>query len=311
MDVFQSIANQTNVKAKILIVDDQPTNIRVLHEILKNNYEVFMAADGFQAIKKANEIQPDLVLLDIEMPGIDGYEVCRRLKSDANTSEIPIIFVTSHFNEASEVMGFELGAVDFIHKPINPIITNVRISNQILLSKQKKMLRTLALVDGLTGIANRRQFNENLIKNWAQCARNENQISLIMIDVDFFKLYNDSLGHQAGDECLKLVAKEIQNSLNRPFDLAARYGGEEFACILPDTDPEGAKFIADNILHSIQALSLPHLSSLIDKIVTVSIGVATVSPTTSTTPTDLIIAADEQLYKSKVNGRNRVSSIVM
>jgi diguanylate cyclase (GGDEF)-like protein len=301
----------SNSRPKILVVDDQPLNIRLMHELLRNEFEVFMAADGLQAITKAQNLHPDLILLDVVMPGMDGYEVCQRLKSDPITADIPIIFITAHFDEPEEVRGFELGAVDFIHKPINPIITKARIHNQITLKHQKEVLRSLALLDGLTGIANRRKFNEELQMDWLQCARSQQPLSLLMIDVDFFKLYNDRFGHQLGDSCLQLVAQTIRRSLHRPYDLAARYGGEEFACVLPQTNSSGASFIAEKVLSNIFDLEIEHPDSGSNKIVTVSIGAATIIPPTNTEPTLLIEAADQQLYVSKQNGRARVSKIVI
>lgn len=295
-------------RPKLLIVDDQPLNIGVLHELLRDEFEVFMSTDGLRAIAMCQSLLPDIILLDILMPDMDGYEVCRRLKMGSTTADIPIIFITAHFDEAEEVRGFELGAVDFIHKPINRIITRARIHNHLIHKLQKDLLRSNALIDGLTGVANRRKFDEDLLTAWAQCARERTPISLILLDVDFFKLYNDRYGHQIGDKCLQLIADTIANSLQRPYDLTARYGGEEFACILPYTDLKGAVYVAEQILANIRELTIEHLDSKNNHIVTLSAGVASIIPTSEEKPDMLVKVADRQLYLSKNNGRGRVSS---
>ena len=306
-----SSLSSTLPKPRLLIVDDQPINIRVLHELFKNDYETFMASDGKQAIEKCKSVLPDLVLLDVVMPEMDGYQVCKELKSDAQLAVIPVIFVTAHYDEADEAMGFELGAVDFIHKPINPLITRARVKNQILLKQQADLLRSMALVDGLTGVANRLQFESSLVADWLQCAREQHPLSIIMIDVDHFKKYNDYYGHQAGDECLRKVAQTIAASLRRPSDKVSRYGGEEFACVLPKTDLQGAIYLANEIENMVRSLNIEHQNSTTSEVVTISLGVATVIPTQDTTPNDLIGFADQQLYLAKNNGRARVSSIMV
>jgi len=294
-------------RPRVLIVDDQMFNILALNNIFKEDCDTFMATSGEQALEQANNILPDIILLDIVMEGMDGFAVCEQLKSNTHTSAIPVIFITSHFDEADEVHGFELGAADFIHKPVNPLITKVRVGNQIALKRQADLLHSIALIDGLTGIANRRQFNQQLALHWMQANREKAAISLLMIDVDYFKLYNDHYGHPKGDECLIRVAHAIKESLQRPYDLVARYGGEEFACILPKTDPEGANYIAKQILESVNSLIIPHENSEISKCVTVSLGGITTVPGMLVNSTDeLIIASDEQLYNAKQSGRARV-----
>lgn len=294
-------------RPRVLIVDDQMFNILALNNIFKEDCDTFMATSGEQALEQANNILPDIILLDIVMEGMDGFAVCEQLKSNTHTSAIPVIFITSHFDEADEVHGFELGAADFIHKPVNPLITKVRVGNQIALKRQADLLHSIALIDGLTGIANRRQFNQQLALHWMQANREKAAISLLMIDVDYFKLYNDHYGHPKGDECLIRVAHAIKESLQRPYDLVARYGGEEFACILPKTDPEGANYIAKQILESVNSLIIPHENSEISKCVTVSLGGITTVPGMFVNSTDeLIIASDEQLYNAKQSGRARV-----
>ncbi|MHC8353844.1 diguanylate cyclase [Pseudomonas sp. LB3P81] len=295
-------------RPKLLIVDDQPTNIRVLHELFRGDCDVFMATSGVQAMTVCRGQLPDLILLDVVMEGMDGHEVCRRLKADPATQDIPIIFITAQRQESDEVIGLELGAVDFISKPINPTIVRARVRTHLTLKLQNDLLRSMALMDGLTGVANRRKFDEDILADWRQCYREQKPLSLILVDVDFFKRYNDRYGHQAGDGCLKSVAQALFETVRRPFDLVARYGGEEFACILPNTGLSGAVEIAEKMQERIRALGIEHSASDVDRVVTVSLGVATLTPTGDLEFQALIEAADNQLYKAKTAGRARVCS---
>ena len=291
----------------ILVVDDQPANIRVLHELFRHDCDIFMATNGEQAITVCQSQLPDLVLLDVVMDGLDGHEVCRRLKSDLATQGIPIIFITAQHHESEEVFGLELGAVDFISKPINPIIVKARVRTHLVLKLQNDQLRSMALIDGLTGVANRRKFDEKIIADWRQCLRDKKSLSLILIDVDYFKRYNDKYGHQAGDECLKSIALTLAKCVRRPYDLVARYGGEEFACILPSTGISGAIEIAERMLQCVRELNIEHSESDLGQVVTISLGVATVIPSVDFKLQDLLESADKQLYKSKQTGRSCVS----
>ncbi|KAA0982652.1 diguanylate cyclase [Pseudomonas sp. ANT_J12] len=295
-------------RPKLLIVDDQPTNIRVLHELFREDCDVFMATSGEQAIGLCRLQLPDLILLDVVMEGIDGHEVCRRLKADPATQGIPIIFITAQQQESDEVSGLELGAVDFISKPINPTIVRARVRTHLTLKLQNDLLRSMALMDGLTGVANRRKFDEDILADWRQCYRERKPLSLVLVDVDFFKRYNDQYGHQAGDGCLKSVAHELSLTVRRPYDLVARYGGEEFACVLPNTNLAGAVEMAERMQERIRALGIEHSASDVNSVVTVSLGVATVTPTGDLTISALIEAADKQLYRAKIAGRARVCS---
>ena len=304
MHLAELIARPQSEKGKILIVDDQPLNIKILHQLFNEEYELFMATNGEQAIAICQKVQPDLVLLDIEMPGMSGFDVCQHLKADPETATIGVIFVTAHFDEVQEVKGFQLGAVDFIHKPINPIITTARVKNQFTLKRQSDLLHSIALLDSLTGVANRRQFEQRLPEIWKHCCRNELALSVVMLDVDFFKRFNDRYGHQEGDQCLRQVAKAISDSLQRATDFVARYGGEEFICILPETKLVGAIHTAQNIVNAVQALHLEHLESSFQE-VTISAGVASVLPKSDLTWQTLIETADQQLYLAKESGRNQ------
>lgn len=308
MYLAELIARPQSEKGKILIVDDQPLNIKILHQLFNEEYELFMATNGEQAIAICQKVQPDLVLLDIEMPGMSGFDVCQHLKADPETATIGVIFVTAHFDEVQEVKGFQLGAVDFIHKPINPIITTARVKNQFTLKRQSDLLHSIALLDSLTGVANRRQFEQRLPELWKHCCRNQLALSVVMLDVDFFKRFNDRYGHQEGDQCLRQVAKAISDSLRRGIDFVARYGGEEFICILPETPLSGAMNMAKNIVNAVQALHLEHVDSSF-KEVTISAGVSSVIPRQDLTWQSLIETADQQLYLAKERGRNQIASL--
>ncbi|ETR69209.1 MAG: response regulator receiver modulated diguanylate cyclase [Candidatus Magnetoglobus multicellularis str. Araruama] len=266
-------------QAKVLIVDDEKMNLDVLVGLLKPHYRTVAAKSGEQAFKRL-EIPPlpDLILLDIMMPGMDGYEVCRKLKDDKATRDIPIIFITGKNDVQYEAKGFQAGAVDYITKPFSPLIALARVKTHIELKRRGDMLERLAGLDGLTGIPNRRQFDQFLAAEWKRSIRYNHTISLIIMDIDYFKLYNDHYGHADGDDCLKKVAKSISRTVIRSTDLSARYGGEEFACILPETDFDGAMATADRIMKAILGLGIPHEKSHISDHVTVSIGVASLSP---------------------------------
>ena len=294
-------------KPRLLLVDDQPINIQIMHRVFAQDCQVFMATSGAQALQQCKDHPPDLILLDVVMPEMDGFEVCRRLKADEATRHIPVIFVTAENDPELETQGLGLGAVDFITKPINPSVLRARGKTHLLLKFQSDILRDLVFIDGLTGVSNRRRFDQQLAHEWARSARSGLPLSLIILDIDFFKLYNDRYGHQAGDDSLRLVAKTIQGSLKRSTDLVARYGGEEFACILADTDFDHAMQIAGELEHAVRAARIPHADSAVDQIVTISLGVATQTSTGKTgSMASLLALADTELYRAKAEGRGCV-----
>ena len=297
--------NKTD-KQTILIVDDTAINVRMLNEILRDDYRVLFATNGQDALNTAAETKPDIVLLDVMMPEMDGYEVCRRLKNDLDLKDVPVIFITALAEATEEVRGLKLGAVDYITKPFNPDIVKLRVGNHLELKRQRDILARLSHIDGLTGIANRREFDEYLEREWLRAQRMNKPLSVFMIDVDFFKRYNDRYGHITGDDCLKKIAATLERSLTRPSDLVARYGGEEFSCVLPDTDKEGMLHTAGNILETIRSLKIPHADSGVFEFVTVSIGAASTIPENGSKPADIVKAADCALYGAKAAGRNRV-----
>ena len=291
----------------VLVIDDSFLVLRLLEFLLtKQNCRVLTATNGMAGLALAQDCQPDLILLDALMPEMDGFQVCGRLKSDPHTSEIPVIFVTALRGESDEVFALEAGAIDFISKPITPAIVVARVRNHLELKRSKDRLRALSLMDGLTGIANRRHFDLCLETEWKRTLRTGRPLSLIMGDVDFFKNFNDHLGHAEGDDCLRQVAQVFHGALRRPGDLAARYGGEEFVCILPDTDAEGAYLVAQEIMAGMAALDLYHPDSRVSSRVTVSLGVATVAESSAGNVTGLVGEADRNMYQAKHQGRNGI-----
>jgi diguanylate cyclase (GGDEF)-like protein len=296
-------------RPKLLVVDDQPVNIQVLYQAFSKDHQLFMATSGEQALALCASQQPDLVLLDVMMPVMDGYEVCARLKANPLTRDIPVIFVTAHDDEAAEARGLDAGAVDFIAKPINPKIVRARAKTHITLKLQSDLLRSWAYIDGLTGVHNRRYFDEQLTAEWGRAMRNKTALSVVMLDVDFFKRYNDRYGHQAGDDCLRRVASSIKQGLKRPADQVARYGGEEFVCLLPDTDLAGALQVAQFVGQQVMEQQIEHADSSAAAVVTVSLGVCSKPAQANGSALALLGQADAQLYAAKSGGRNRTCGV--
>jgi diguanylate cyclase (GGDEF)-like protein len=298
-----------NRRRRLLIVDDHPINIQALYQAFAADHQVFMATSGPQALALCLSKQPDLVLLDVMMPGMDGFEVCRRLKADPATADIPVIFVTAHSDEAAETLGLDVGAVDFISKPINPNIVRARVRTHVTLKAQSDLLRHWVYIDGLTGVHNRRYFDERLATEWGRAVRCGTTLSVILIDVDFFKPYNDHYGHHAGDDCLRQVASTLKAGLKRPGDLMTRYGGEEFACLLPETPLSGALDLAHQLGQQVFDQQIAHASSSVAPVVTVSLGVCSKRENTVATVAALIREADAQLYIAKSRGRHQACGV--
>ncbi len=291
---------------KILIIDDDKTNLSILSQILEGSAQIILAISGQQGIEKAIEFQPDLILLDVTMPDMDGFEVITRFKNDALISSIPVIFVTGKNDNNHEEKGLKLGAADYIYKPFNIEILKARISLHLQLARQRKMLETLANIDSLTAIANRRLYNEVAEKEWKSSARTAAPLSLAMIDIDYFKLFNDHYGHALGDDVLKQVAGAIDKCCSRPRDFVARYGGEEFVVVLPDTDKEGAQKIFEACRAAVETLQISHEKALNNDIVTISLGAVTTVPKESDCFDAFVKIADDKLYLAKEKGRNCV-----
>ena len=301
---------ESDPRPRLLIVDDQPLNIRLFHEIFHADHEVYFATSGEDALTFCQTRLPDLILLDVVMPGLDGYEVCRRLKQDPRTGEIPVIFVTAQSDATEEEDGLAAGAVDFIAKSASANVMRARVNTLLTLKRQSDQLRRLARVDGLTGLANRRHFDETLASEWRRGARFGRPLSLVLIDLDHFKLFNDHYGHQAGDACLKQVSACLKAAFTRSNDLVARYGGEEFVCVMPETSLEGAEAQAQSLEKQVRALQIPHEKSAVAAgIVTISVGVAAAIPTVTSDCAALILCADRLLYTAKDAGRGQVKAL--
>ncbi|WP_432663502.1 diguanylate cyclase [Wukongibacter baidiensis] len=321
-------------KINILIVDDRPENLLVLEGILEDlDLNIIKATSGNEALSLMVEHDFALVLLDVQMPGMDGFETAELMRGIEKTRHIPIIFVTAiNKNEKCMFKGYEIGAVDYLFKPIEPLILKSKVQVFIELHRQKEQLKKqaemlqekvdellrlrelnsklehLSSVDVLTGISNRRSFEENVQIEWKRAVRAKKPLSLIMIDIDHFKEFNDYYGHQAGDRCLERVAKAILTSTQRPADFVARYGGEEFVVVLPEADREGALRVAERIRKKVESLEIDHEHSGVSPYVTVSLGTATLFPKEYNSPEELIYGADRALFQAKYAGRNSVAS---
>ncbi len=294
------------LRPRLLVVDDEPANIDLVADIF-SDYNVLFATNGEQALQIAANEKPDLILLDILMPGIDGYEVCRRLKDDSATQAIPVIFISVLGDAAAETRGLELGAIDYVSKPFSPMAVRMRVQNQIELKRIREQLTSLSLTDALTAVPNRRHFDNVLLREHARHIRTGREMSLLLIDIDHFKSFNDRHGHLGGDDCLQQVARALSGMV-RTTDLMARYGGEEFVCILPETGQDGALVIAEKMRTAIAALAI-HLDgreSDTDNRVTISVGVTTGYCLQGRSPLMFVAKADELLYAAKSDGRNRV-----
>ncbi len=289
----------------ILAVDDQKFNYHFLKHTLKE-YTLVGVTSGKEALAYLQFNLPDLILLDVVMPEMNGYELIKILKSDDRTHKIPVIFVTSMNSIKDEELGFDLGATDYIVKPFNPTIVRARVKNALRFYHQQKLLEKMAQIDGLTEIPNRRYFEQTLEKVFSSAVRNKRDFCLIMIDVDYFKHYNDFYGHYKGDEALTKIASTIQSCLKRPDDFLARYGGEEFVVILPDTDKTGGLKIAEDIRQAVYDLKIPHQKVEFDAFLTISLGGYSSIPENGQTAHYFVEKADLYLYQAKSLGRNRV-----
>lgn len=292
----------------VLIVDDDTLTINMLASALSDDYRVLFATSGEEALKMVSESQPDLIILDIVMPGIGGYETMQQLHADKMLKNIPVVFLTSKNEESEEAIGLEMGAIDYWVKPFNREIVRLRTRNHLELKRHRDTLAALANLDGLTGIVNRRGFDQALITEWRRSKRTHSSLSLLLIDIDHFKAYNDAYGHIEGDTCLRFVADTLTRCLNRPADLVCRYGGEEFVCILPDTDAQGAEQIANTLREAVETSAKPHASNNELGIVTISVGAASTVPgeREGSSELDLLKRADDALYAAKDAGRNTV-----
>jgi diguanylate cyclase (GGDEF)-like protein len=307
------------IQSKILIVDDNPGMIQLMARVLCSCGELRFATRGSAALQQVCNWSPDIILLDAEMPGMDGFEVCEALKADPALSDIPVIFVTGYSNAEAELRGLDIGAVDFIAKPISEPLLVARVRTQLRVKALSDELKRIATIDALTEVANRRSFNVGITRECDRGRRNGHPISLLLLDVDHFKRFNDRYGHPAGDACLRSVAQSLRGVTFRPGDLVARYGGEEFALLLLQTPREGALQVARRVLDAVASMAIPHEDSDVANHVTVSIGICTYDEQCACwsipsngqrapdvgvcTPSDLVQCADRALYEAKRAGR--------
>ena len=289
---------------RILIADDDRTSLLVIAAALKGEFDVIAVTSGAEVLARALA-DIDLVLLDVLMPGLDGFEVCRRLKSNPATAAIPVIFVTGVEDTVEEARGFTLGGVDYITKPIRPPIVRARVRTHMELKRARDLLEQLASVDPLTGVGNRRRFDAAIADEWRRTRRAGQWLSLAIVDVDHFKGFNDRYGHLAGDVCLQGVAASLVSSTRRAGDLVARYGGEEFGLILPEVEPAMMLGILRTLLQGISAAGAEAKILTTHEPVTVSVGAVSVVPTPERAASDALAAADDLLYEAKSGGRAR------
>jgi diguanylate cyclase (GGDEF)-like protein len=295
-----------NAAQKVLVADDDPINREVLGELLKPDYTVLLAKNGAQTLEKAARLAPDLILLDVVMPDMDGYEVLRRLRADPCTSDISVIFISGLDRPEDEANGLNMGASDYIAKPFNATVVTARVALHLQVTRQRRMLERLAHIDGLTELANRRRFDALFAAEWGAARASGLPLSLALLDIDCFKQFNDNYGHPAGDRALRAVARTAAAFMRRPSDLAARYGGEELVMLMPDTDAAQARQLLAALGRAIEQLAIPHETSLVAPVLTASVGGATLGEGSAESAAELLEAVDSELYRAKHGGRNRV-----
>ncbi|MEA5576298.1 PleD family two-component system response regulator, partial [Anabaena sp. UHCC 0451] len=297
----------------VLIVNDEPFNRQEMRLALEDDgYQVAEAKNGAEAINVFRQLRPDLVLIDALMPYMDGFECCHQLLSVDSNKHTPVFMITVLEDQQSIDYAFQVGVEDYLIKPIHWPILRQRVRRSIERSQlQQKLavdnqqLQQLVNIDALTKVANRRRFDEYLSLAWQCQIRDQQPISFILCDVDFFKSYNDSYGHLLGDRCLYEIAQAMQNVVQRPADLVARYGGDEFAIVLTNTNQEGAAYLAEKICFAVRSLAIPHENSQVSSHVTLSVGLSTLIPQPNSSCEEIIAAADLVMYQAKLSGRDR------
>jgi len=317
-------------RISVFLVDDQAMIAEAVRRaLIEEDLDFHYCQDPTEAVKKALELKPTIILQDLVMPEIDGLTMVKFYRANPTLAQIPIIVLSTKEDPEIKSKAFEYGANDYLVKLPNKVelIARIRYHSQAYINQMERdeafraleksqkelaaaneILEKLSALDGLTGVPNRRRFDEVLNKEWQRSVRHSTSLSLIMIDIDYFKFYNDTYGHQGGDECLIRVAKALEGAARRETDVVARYGGEEFGVILPETGSKGAFEVAETLRATVEALNIAHESSQVCDHVTISVGVATWLPEKGSGPEHLLAAADEALYKSKEDGRNRVTS---
>jgi len=285
----------------ILAISDNYTGLDILNSILSPYYTIKVMTSTDDALTLLNSGSVNLVILDCAMYSREGYGFLSEIKSRESTMQIPVILIGDTAEPESEELAFAFGAVDYISKPFRSSIVKVRINNQRLMAKQIRAIEELGLIDHLTGIPNRRGFDNRVHLEWLRAIREKSCFSLAIIDIDFFKVYNDEYGHEQGDVLLCTLARKITSMLKRPGDFLARWGGEEFVIVLPNTNRKGAIAHAEEIRKSVQEMEVPNLPSA-----TISIGVASTHPSANSSISDFFNMADKALYQAKNTGRNKV-----
>ncbi len=300
---------ESHQQFSLLVVDDEKTNLMMLHNILHPEYNLLTATSGEEALSRAVEYRPDLILLDIILPDINGFDVLLQLKQLSETRNIPVIIISGLNSEGAEEKGFFFGAVDYITKPFKNAIVKARVQTHLQTVQHIHTIERLGMIDPLTDIPNRRSFDERLGMEWRRAIRKESPISLLMLDVDHFKKYNDTYGHPQGDRLLRAITQIFAETLKRPGDMVARLGGEEFAILLPDSQLHAALSIAEKIRVAVENARI--IASTpdgdVETTTTISIGIASVSPDNETDLNAFLTRADEYLYVAKKSGRNNVS----
>ena len=290
----------------ILIVDDEKVNRKILKELLQDQAKIIFAKYGHQALILAKKHHPDLILMDVLMADFSGFDVIDVLKNDNQTMQIAVIFITGLTHSDDEARGFSLGCCDYIYKPFQSNIVIARVMMHLELVRQRKILSDIAHIDALTGVYNRRKMDEVLREEIAANNREQKTLVVAMLDIDFFKPYNDNYGHGAGDIALRQVGDMLRDSCQRPRDFVARYGGEEFVIVLPDCTLEGASLLLNNIINTISDKAIKHQYSDVAKVLTASIGAIVVAECQQCTVELVLNKADELLYQAKDNGRNQL-----
>lgn len=288
----------------LLVVDDDPGNLRLLAGLLGESYDLRLATGAEAALRIAANQHPDLILMDVMLPGMSGLEACRRLAEEPRTADIPVVFITGGTSEGDELACWDAGGVDFVSKPVHPVTLLRRVAVHIKLKQQADRLRELAGTDTLTGLANRRTFNALASREWGRCSRLQLPLSVAILDVDWFKAFNDHYGHDGGDRALRLVAESFRRLCTRAGDVVARLGGEEFALLMPDTNAEGARKLIARVLEAVHSLQEPHAASPLGYL-SLSAGLASVEPAKGGDLSALMTLADQRLYRAKAAGRAR------
>lgn len=297
---------EENAKYKILVIEDSLLNQHVIQNILQDKYTLARALTAREAFEMLPIFRPHLILLDIILPDADGFKVLETLKGNEENRNIPVIIITGMDSEENEERGLMLGAVDYIKKPFKHGIVSARVNTQIRIIRQMQTIEQLGMLDGLTGISNRRAFDMHLRFEWNRAIKEDIPLSMIMLDIDHFKEYNDTYGHPQGDIILQSIASILKSETKESSGRVFRYGGEEFSVILPTDSVGGAIHVAERIRNSVETAKVRSLFSDVVTRVTVSAGVALVKPTPDDQMHYLIELADQKLYQAKHDGRNRV-----